>query len=180
MSQSFTLKADGILRVLKTKVQICVGFDPKQPPNPEPKLMEFDAVWDTGATDSVVSQRVVDACGLKPIGMKEVHTAGGKCNCEVFLANIHLPNRVRFPNVHVTKADMGPTDMLIGMNIITRGDFALTHNDKKTCFSFRWPSSETIDFLKSGPDTVRQHQPRNDPCLCGSGKKYKHCCGRNV
>jgi preprotein translocase subunit SecA len=19
---------------------------------------------------------------------------------------------------------------------------------------------------------------RNDPCLCGSGKKYKHCCGR--
>jgi preprotein translocase subunit SecA len=21
---------------------------------------------------------------------------------------------------------------------------------------------------------------RNDPCPCGSGKKYKHCCGRNV
>jgi preprotein translocase subunit SecA len=20
---------------------------------------------------------------------------------------------------------------------------------------------------------------RNDPCPCGSGKKYKHCCGRN-
>ncbi|MFO7849605.1 MAG: SEC-C metal-binding domain-containing protein [Spirochaetia bacterium] len=19
---------------------------------------------------------------------------------------------------------------------------------------------------------------RNDPCPCGSGKKYKHCCGR--
>jgi Predicted metal-binding protein related to the C-terminal domain of SecA len=19
---------------------------------------------------------------------------------------------------------------------------------------------------------------RNDPCTCGSGKKYKHCCGR--
>ncbi len=31
--------------------------------------------------------------------------------------------------------------------------------------------------------TVRREQPkigRNDPCPCGSGKKYKHCCGRNV
>ncbi len=31
--------------------------------------------------------------------------------------------------------------------------------------------------------TVRRTQPkvgRNDPCPCGSGKKYKHCCGRNA
>ena len=21
---------------------------------------------------------------------------------------------------------------------------------------------------------------RNDPCPCGSGKKYKNCCGRNI
>lgn len=29
--------------------------------------------------------------------------------------------------------------------------------------------------------TVRNEAPkvgRNDPCPCGSGKKYKHCCGR--
>lgn len=29
--------------------------------------------------------------------------------------------------------------------------------------------------------TVRHETPkvgRNDPCPCGSGKKYKHCCGR--
>ena len=31
-------------------------------------------------------------------------------------------------------------------------------------------------------ETVRRDAPkvgRNDPCPCGSGKKYKHCCGRN-
>ena len=36
-------------------------------------------------------------------------------------------------------------------------------------------------------DSQRQTEPvrkgkkigRNDPCPCGSGKKYKHCCGRN-
>ncbi|MCI7392698.1 MAG: SEC-C domain-containing protein [Clostridiales bacterium] len=30
--------------------------------------------------------------------------------------------------------------------------------------------------------TVRRAAPkigRNDPCPCGSGKKYKHCCGRS-
>ena len=30
--------------------------------------------------------------------------------------------------------------------------------------------------------TIRNEEPkvgRNDPCPCGSGKKYKNCCGRN-
>ncbi|MEA2063266.1 MAG: SEC-C metal-binding domain-containing protein, partial [Gemmatimonadota bacterium] len=33
----------------------------------------------------------------------------------------------------------------------------------------------------SKPRTVKRDRPkigRNDPCYCGSGKKYKHCCGR--
>jgi preprotein translocase subunit SecA len=31
--------------------------------------------------------------------------------------------------------------------------------------------------------TIHRDQPRigrNDPCPCGSGKKYKHCCGRSA
>jgi preprotein translocase subunit SecA len=28
--------------------------------------------------------------------------------------------------------------------------------------------------VRSGPKVGR-----NDPCPCGSGKKYKHCCGKN-
>ncbi|MGC8719735.1 MAG: SEC-C metal-binding domain-containing protein [Thermodesulforhabdaceae bacterium] len=32
----------------------------------------------------------------------------------------------------------------------------------------------------STPKTVKNKQKvgRNDPCPCGSGKKYKKCCGR--
>ncbi len=36
---------------------------------------------------------------------------------------------------------------------------------------------------KSHIKTVKREQPkigRNDPCPCGSGKKYKKCCGRNL
>jgi hypothetical protein len=31
-------------------------------------------------------------------------------------------------------------------------------------------------FKQSLPSTTRQKVGRNDPCPCGSGKKYKHCC----
>lgn len=29
------------------------------------------------------------------------------------------------------------------------------------------------------PKKAKQNIGRNDPCPCGSGKKYKHCCGKN-
>jgi len=32
------------------------------------------------------------------------------------------------------------------------------------------PESASIDYVI----------PRNKPCSCGSGKKYKHCCGRKI
>ena len=38
-----------------------------------------------------------------------------------------------------------------------------------------------IDGKIIGPAPIRREQPkigRNDPCPCGSGKKYKKCCGR--
>ncbi len=38
-----------------------------------------------------------------------------------------------------------------------------------------------IRALRLGPAPRRLEKPkvgRNDPCPCGSGKKYKHCCGK--
>jgi len=36
-----------------------------------------------------------------------------------------------------------------------------------------------IEQKKSGTIVKPKKIGRNDPCPCGSGKKYKHCCGRN-
>lgn len=43
---------------------------------------------------------------------------------------------------------------------------------------------ETSDFIRENdrwyfiyPDIPAKLPGRNDPCLCGSGKKYKKCCG---
>ena len=35
-----------------------------------------------------------------------------------------------------------------------------------------------LEQKKSGTVVVGKKVGRNDPCPCGSGKKYKHCCGR--
>lgn len=44
-------------------------------------------------------------------------------------------------------------------------------------------SSITAQHTQGKSVTVRRTSPkigRNDPCPCGSGKKYKNCCGRNA
>ncbi|MCI9274437.1 MAG: preprotein translocase subunit SecA [Clostridiales bacterium] len=43
------------------------------------------------------------------------------------------------------------------------------------------PLSTNMDDSDSGHKTVRKGQKvgRNDPCPCGSGKKYKKCCGKD-
>ena len=43
------------------------------------------------------------------------------------------------------------------------------------------PGAEQAGEAVAVAAPVRRHQPkigRNAPCPCGSGKKYKHCCGR--
>ena len=111
-------------------------------------MVEFCALWDTGATNSVISQDVVDACGLISTGIQKVHHAyGDEENVETFLVNIELPTAVEFPGLQVTKGKLTGADMLIGMDIINSGDFAVTHPDGKTKFSFRIPSQANIDFV---------------------------------
>ncbi len=183
MSKSFTCSADGRLRELPFDCHIALAFDPATTPvDKHPKLQRFRAIFDTGATNCVITQKIVDACGLKPISMAVVKTANGEHNCEVYLVNIGLPNRVAFTNWRVTKQELPPnTDVLIGMDIIGAGDFAVTHKDKKTVFSFRYPSSARIDFVeeynKPKPVFAASSQGRNTRCACGSGKKFKNCCG---
>ena len=48
-------------------------------------------------------------------------------------------------------------------------DEIFTPEQKKTLYMEQKKSGTIIKGAKIG---------RNDPCPCGSGKKYKHCCGR--
>jgi hypothetical protein len=149
-AKCFTINAPGILRVLATPVRVGPAFDPdtsKPPFNPTP----YTGIWDTGATGSVIMQKVVDDLGLKPFGMTKVVGVNGEHVSETYYVSIGLPNGVGFSSVRVTKGNILSADVLIGMDIISHGDFALTHFADKTCFSFRFPSIEKIDFNERTP-----------------------------
>lgn len=180
-SHSFTLESDGgLLNVLKTDVWIAVAFDPAKT-NPAPPFKQYNAIWDTGATGSVIDQKVVVELGLKPIGVTMVSHTDGQCMKPVYLVNIGLPNRVGFQHIRVTEGKLGDVDVLIGMDIISQGDFVITNMKGTTTFSFRYPSLTRIDFVKQAASTspaTSDKIGRNDPCICGSGKKYKKCCGK--
>lgn len=131
------------------------AYDPASGGTP-PAVLQFDGIWDTGATNSVITQAVIDGCGLFPITMAQVHGVHGSSMEEVFLVNIHLPGNVAFPGVRVTRGRFVGGDLLIGMDIISRGDFAISNFNGLTKFSFRIPSQRHIDFYEQHQQLQKQ------------------------
>lgn len=148
---SFTISYGGKSNVLQSNVTVQAVFDSDSPPDDPPK--PFKAIWDTGATNSAITQNVIDQCRLESTGITDVHTAQGSHRTETYLVCITLPNGVRFPNLRATKGILRDCDVLVGMDIIGQGDFAVTNKDGNTVFSFRIPSLETIDFVTQTPNT---------------------------
>ena len=110
----------------------------------------FNAIWDTGATHSVILQEVVGRCGLKPIGKTYIAHAGINEEpdlTDVYMVNIRLPNHFTVANVPVSRGGFSGGDVLIGMDIIGTGDFAITHAKGQTKFTFQIPPQADIDFV---------------------------------
>jgi len=167
---SFTSRYSGLSNILISNVLISSAFDPpSERINPKNyNTNSYKAIWDTGATGTVITQKVVDECTLSPIGVIEVHTAAGKTRTNSYLVNVWLPNKIIIPNVKATLGELaGNVEVLIGMNIIGRGDFAVTNKDGKTVFSFRFPSVECIDFVK------KPFKPRLTRTIPGR-KRFRH------
>lgn len=180
-SKSFTVHYNGRTNKLPVEALVSKHLSPGVDLALEAQnAKKYVAIWDTGATNSMISQKIVDECGLEATGMTIVHSATESKPCQTFFVSIFLPNKVVFPFVRVTIGVLTGCDLLIGMDIISTGDFAITQHDGKTLFSFRVPSTEQIDFVKQKPEPAHSTKiSRNSPCPCGSGKKYKKCCGKD-
>lgn len=146
-----------------------------------------NGIWDTGATDSVITKSAAALLGLKPIQKAVVNGVHGPREVNVYYINITLNNKSITLNAKVTECEELSMDhgsgMLIGMNIISMGDFSITNFGGNTVMSFRVPSLQVIDYvqgIKTSTPLVKDKIPgRNDPCFCGSGKKYKNCHGKD-
>jgi hypothetical protein len=181
---AFTCRYAGKSSTLTSDVEIFPAHMPSEVP---PQGAKYKALYDTGATHSAISPRVVEDLKLASIGATIVGVGGGPLTTTSHVVNIGLPNRVMFSMFRVSKMKLhGGIDAIIGMDILGMGDFAVTNHKGRTTFSFCCPSQKEIDFVsevKESAKVVTAHSDkigRNSPCPCGSGKKYKKCCGKGI
>lgn len=180
---AFTTKSNGIVNRLLTLVTIADAFDPDNLPDPLPIEYRCMALWDTGATASVIGASTAQALGLIPSGVVNTRHAGGAAISNTYIVNIRLPNNVGFVGVRVSEFADEPTEFgaIIGMDIIASGDFAVTNVSQKTILSFRTPSIAMIDYVSEANHATFASTGRNDPCPCGKmypdGRrvKFKDC-----
>ena len=173
---AFTTDYNGIVPVLLTDAQVAAAYSPKSPP-PKIQWRKCKAIWDTGATKSVIIQQIIDDCGLTQVGVTNVQYAQGSGRSGVYLVNILMPNNLEAYGIRVTRGDLGSAgDLLIGMDIIATGDFSITNTGNKTTFSFRFPSIKRVCYVEEARKINASRA--NSRCSCGSGKKYKNCHGK--
>jgi hypothetical protein len=105
-----------------------------------PKDIVTSAIWDTGATFSAITPRIQQELELTQIGSKLIRGVTGIQNVPIVMITLTLPNKLLKQNVEVAVCDFNhDIGMLIGMDIITQGDFMLLHGNSHTRFSFTVP-----------------------------------------
>lgn len=122
-------------------------------PNPDTCL----GLWDTGASNSAITELQAKKLNLIPTGQKKVSGLGGTLLKNTYIIDIQLPNKLLIPNISVTELDNPKNELgesvetfgiLIGMDIISMGDFSITHLEGKTTMSFRIPSIVKHDYVR--------------------------------
>jgi len=130
---------------------VCLGpaFSPQELPLQSPFPDAFKAVWDTGATGTSISEAIALRLQLRHSGQTNIRGVTGVSTCNTYLLALHLPNGAIIPEIEAAGCveNIG-CDILIGMDVINMGDFAICNLGGRTTFSFRIPSIETIDFTQ--------------------------------
>ena len=173
--RAFTAKSSGVIDRIITTVEVWPAFDPTAPPEPLPASVRARALWDTGATRSLVATDLAKNLALTPVGKGPVRHGGGTDERHRYLVNFGLPNRVGIQGVLVSEQpDTEDFEVILGMDV-TLGDFAITNAGRQTWVSFRMPSSARTDYVVEVNSRRFAGVRRNQLCPCGSGKKFKAC-----
>lgn len=108
------------------------------------------ALWDTGATNSAIAHHVSKDLSLVPCGIVNVSTPSGAAHYNTYLVDLELNNGPTIGGLVVADSEIGKQciDVLIGMDVISQGDFAVSNAHGHTVFTFRIPAQETVDFVK--------------------------------
>lgn len=113
-----------------------------------PNMFEATAIWDTGSECTTISRKMAQHLCLATIGEIESHHTGGHSIAYTYLLNLRLPNGIEFEGLRVMDGNFDDVDILIGMDVLSQCDFAITHPSNQTKVSFQIPTIDDIDFAK--------------------------------
>lgn len=119
---SFTKNFGGLSNRPETPCFVSAAWLP-QDDTTAPPLLEFNALWDTGATASVITQEVATKLELLPEGTAWVFHAQGSKRVPKYFVNLGLPNRVQVVGVEVLEGILKGCDVLIGIGYHQHGRF---------------------------------------------------------
>lgn len=104
-------------------------------------MIAFNALWDTGSTESLISEKIVKM--IEPIlkNKSKYVTRDVVIECETYAVSLSLSDEITFRDVLMKKADLSDknVDIIIGMDIISRGDFEIRNYNNLVEFAFRIP-----------------------------------------
>ncbi|MBS1369811.1 MAG: hypothetical protein HPZ91_07645 [Lentisphaeria bacterium] len=103
-----------------------------------------NAIWDTGATSSMITREIAEKLGLHPIGNVKIAGVHGAQSANVYEVDLVFGNGCRIPAVRVSEATgSGGFDVLLGMDIISRGVFVIDGSGKGTRVYFACPTASS-------------------------------------
>ena len=107
----------------------------------EGSMMAVNALWDTGSTESLISEKIVKM--IEPIlkNKSKYVTKDTVIESETYAVSLSLSEEITFRDVLMKKADLSDknVDIIIGMDIISRGDFEIRNYNNLVEFAFRIP-----------------------------------------
>ncbi len=121
--------------------------------------------------------------GLRALGQQDparAYSAEGFDMFDLMIKNIK-EDTVKFC-FNVTLQTDTTRKQIIGTGEGRKDEFADTANEDQVEYSGNAPAAAKVPERERKQETVRKGVTigRNDPCPCGSGAKYKKCCGKNV
>lgn len=158
----FTFRTQGKALELINEIYVSEASDLKDQNN-LPVRKPYSSIWDTGATGSVITEKAAKELSLQPSGKTTIRVVGlsnttNEFETNTYLVNLYLPPHVVIP-ARVAEGSVGGADILIGMDVIGLGDFAVTNHNGNTTWTFRIPSCYEIDFVGEIEEYNKKFKP---------------------
>ena len=104
-------------------------------------LKNLTALWDTGASHTHISRRMQDRYNFPVVSYRNEIWMGGTKKIEVVKVTLHLSRNTSIP-VEASISDRLYTDVLIGMDVISKGRLLIDIPKGQTLFTVNHPLPE--------------------------------------